>query len=111
MKAPIFVYEPNDLGVFESVHDAELKVETYDVRDESFFYYDADGQILAASVVKGDDGIERTVIHETAEKLFDEEGLREILLDFLIAVGQSKFDLDHLTLEELAARTIEYSTH
>lgn len=111
MKPPIFVYEPIDLGIFESVKEAELKVEPIDARSGEFEYYDADGRVLTASIATDENGVERTVIHERDEKIFDQGKLRAILLDFLIAVGESKFEIEHLSLEELVGRSIKFATH
>jgi len=110
MKPPIFVYEPDDLDVFESLDSAQLKVEPIDVKDNAFLYFDSEGTILEASVVRDHRGIELTVIHESNPTEFNQPALTRILKDFLIALDYPSDQLDAMPLPELVMESLKYKT-
>ena len=110
MREPIFVYEPDDLDIFATLSDAERKIEPIDVLNGGFAYYDAEGRVLSASVQSDASGVERTVIRECGDERFEKSQLREILLNFLIACGVSKFEIENLSLEEMVGMSVEFAT-
>lgn len=110
MKTPIFVYQPNDLCVFESIKAAESYIEPIDVENREYVYYDAEGAVLQAKVVRDLVGIEKTKIYEEPVHRHEPSELRKILIDFLIAVGRSKSDLEIMELKNLVSTSQKYST-
>jgi hypothetical protein len=110
MKTPIFVYQPNDLCVFESVKAAERYVEPIDVKNNEYIFYDAEGAVLRAMVVKDFLGIERTEICEEPTQPDEPAELRKILSDFLTFVGHPKSDLEIMSLEDLVSKSQEHIT-
>ena|SRR5215204_1884251 len=108
MKPPIFVYEPADLSVFESIAAAELGVEPIDVRNNEFLYYDAEGRILEASVVTDERGIERTLI--TGSDAFNKPGLKHALVEFFSALHYSRPELENMELFELVNESLKFTT-
>lgn len=81
IKEPIFVYDPADLLVFETVSKAERYVEPADAFDS--IYFDANGQILNASIEKDTIGIDHTKITENNSPTYDKNVLRRIIEDTL----------------------------
>jgi len=109
MRPPIFVYEPNDLDVFESVEAAERYIEPIDVKNDEFTFFDSEGRVLNASVVIDTKGIERTVIDDTEDQ-FNKSELKRILVDFLMYLGYSESELSGLQLSQLVCESLKYQT-
>lgn len=115
MKPPIYVYEPDDLGVYSSVAHAELDIEPTDVKDGIYFFYDSNGQRLGASVLKDERGIERCIIKEILPSEFVPEVLKQILIDQLEYFGEIhdekggkylRTSLEVMSLPELVAESL-----
>ena len=111
MKEPIFVYEPEDLLVFESKKDAELYLEPYDVGTYEIF--DAKGKRLNVTLT----GDNMTLIHERRVQITDcinfgdaSSKLRTVLIEFLVYHGYENFSLENLSLEELVQKSVIYKT-
>ena len=51
-KLPIIIRESEDLGVFETLKSAELKLEPIDVLNGEFVGYDAEGRLLNIEVLE-----------------------------------------------------------
>jgi len=107
MKPPIFVYEPNDLDVFESVRLAERYLEPPDVLDGAYSAYDSEGRLLKLGV--SDDGM-RVVIHPGEPVPEHAQELRAAIIVLLSAVGVSRQWLDSASLPDLVHKALEYKT-
>ena len=103
MRAPIFVWEPNDLIVFDSVERAEAWIEPYDVADR--VVYDADGRLLAFAL-EGPGRVweRRVVLHERESRPTHEGGLRTAIVQASEAAGR-KLD-PSASLEELVEEAL-----
>jgi hypothetical protein len=110
MKPPIFVFEPNDLTIFESVENAERYIEPPEVRDGSLFFYDSEGRVLEGSVYKDSRGIELCRISEGKECKFVPDTLREVISSSLELLGYSREDLDRMDLSRLADESLKFKT-
>ena len=110
MKPPIFVYEPIDLSVFESVEAAELGVKPIDVLNNEYLYFDSEGTVLVASVTRDNRGIERTVIRESSPMEFNEPGLTQILKVFFAALDYPRQELENMSLSSLVQESLKYKT-
>jgi hypothetical protein len=110
MKEPIFVYEPIDLDVFETVEKAELKIEPVDVKNSSFIYYDSEGKILTAYVERDAKGIEKTRIRDGNDGEYDTSNLKHIIFQFLDHLGYSNADLKKMELPALVRESLKFTT-
>jgi hypothetical protein len=117
MKPPIFVYDPGDLDVFESVELAERYIEAIDVKKNLYVYLDADGRKLTASVYKDKRGVELCSITEPTEAVFDEELLMKLIIDMLghisrvhPKIGYSEETLTKMSLGELVKESLRFKT-
>ncbi len=107
MKAPIFVYETNNLDVFESVSAAERYVEPPDVLSGVFSAYDSEGRLLKLAVSA--DG--RRVVVQPGESIPQHvQELVTIITAFLAAVGVPSEWLGSASLPELVNKALEYRT-
>jgi len=107
---PIFVWDPGDLGVFDSVALAQSALEAIDVNYGAYVAYDADGRRLTLRVEKGPRERvflfwhvqrESVVIECSEEAASGQAELREILESFLGAVGEDPAQLRQMSLSEL----------
>jgi hypothetical protein len=119
MKPPIIVSDPGDIAIFRSVQDAERCLETPDVKEGRLKIYDSEGRLLSLeaesepdepflglkSFMRGVDiGIVRIGREESPQTHGDE--LRQILVEFLIAIGANQESLWGTTLEDALAQVI-----
>lgn len=104
MRPPIFVYEPDDLSVFDELWKAERYIEPYDIGD--LFFYDSDGLLLAASAETDEKGFVQCVRFEPGEQVYQPEKLREIIIDALESIGVA-----HPELRSSYNREISESYH
>lgn len=105
---PIFVYDPADLLVFETIWKAERYVEWADADDN--IYFDAEGQILKSSVEKNSRGVEQTRIRESNAPQYDKARLRQIIVDALEYVNYPGQELDNKSFSELTAEILKFKT-
>jgi len=97
MRPPIFVWEPNDLLVFDSVDRAEAFTEPPDI--DVGTAYDAEGRLLVFET----DG-RRTFLREREPEPTHEQELRNAIAQASLAVG---LELDRSApLEELVAAAL-----
>ena len=116
MKPPIIVTEPGDIDVFESVHDAELYLESPAVKEGRLKVYDSEGRLLSLDqestpdlklfgvTLIVDPGTVKIGREESATTHKDE--LRHILVEFLIATGVDQESLEGATLENVLRQVI-----
>jgi hypothetical protein len=103
IKSPIVVTEPGDADVFETVEAAESYVEHYDVG--VLTAYDSEGRLLRLLPTTP------RITIEAAEWTPNHiEEAREVLLQFLQAVGESDETLSSRALGELFAIALKYRT-
>lgn len=106
IKEPIFVYEPADLLVFETIWKAERYVEPCDAKDS--FYFDAEGQILKVSIEKDIRGIEHTKISENDAAQYDKDELKQLIIDTLEYMNYSREELENTTFPELLKEILKF---
>jgi hypothetical protein len=125
MKPPIFVYEPRDLDVFDSVEAAEQYLEPIDVQHNRFVAYDSESRLLALSVMTKPTRpnifdillyrpsvIEHVVIKEAESEPSHQDQLRQILAAYLSIFGENSDWLEGASLEELVDKSFErYRVH
>jgi len=104
---PIFIYQPVDLMVFETVSFAERYLEPKDTMDEDYEYFDSEGRILEASVVQDSKRMQRILIEPTER--FDREKLQRILVAFLCFHGYSQSDVSSWDLRSLATASLRFA--
>ena len=116
MKTPIFVYEPDNLSVFDEVWKAERYIEPADVNEGIYFFYDSEGLILESLVIQNDKGIEKCVIKEPQEKIYNPKELKSIIIDTLEYLGEiyphldySRSYLENIKLSELVLESLKYT--
>ena len=98
MRPPIFVWQPNELLVFDSVEWAEQWTEPYDV-DEGVVY-DAEGRLLAFELEgPGPVPEKRVVLHAREPDPTHEKELRTAIIQVSLAAG-TKLD-PSASLEQL----------
>src|SRR5690348_16022332 len=101
IKPPILVTEPGDADIFNSVEAAERYVEHYDVGD--LVAYDSEGRLLRLLPTTP------RITIEAAESVPNHiEQTREVLLQFLHAVGESDETLRDRSLNDLFAVAVRY---
>ena len=124
MKPPIFIYEPVDLNVFQSVKSAQSWLEPIDVESGIYAAFDSEGKKLNVKVIKSKEAAgrwlfifkkyytERIVIEESG-KQFPEE-LKKILIEFLSdpqiikTQGVTIDFLKNCSLPDLVARALPF---
>jgi hypothetical protein len=125
MKPPIFIYEPVDLEVFQSVEAAQSWLEPIDVEAETYVVFDSEGKKLNLKVIKSKEAAgrwlfifkkyftENIVIEDSGER--SPEKLKEILLEFLSYPKFSKTQgvtvdlLKKCSLPDLVARAVPFT--
>ena len=110
MKPPIFVYEPHDLTIFESLENTERYIEPPEVKNGKLSFYDSDGRILEGSVYIDGRGIELCRISEGKECKFVPDELREIISSSLELLGYSREELDRMDLSRLSEESLKFKT-
>jgi hypothetical protein len=108
IKEPIFVYDPADLLVFETIWHAERYIEPIDAKDG--IYFDAEGQILKASTEKDIKGFERTIIRENDFVQYNKVELQRIIMETLEYVNYSRQELRSKTFQELLVEILKFKT-
>ena len=103
IKAPIVVTEPGDADVFETVEAAERYVEHYDVG--CLTAYDSEGRLLRLLPTTP-----RITIEAAEWTPNHVEQARDVLLQFLQAVGESDETLSSRSLAELFTIGLKYRT-
>ena len=105
---PIFVWDPGDLMVFDSVEGACSHLEAIDVRDGAYTAFDRDGKLLSLDVVPERRrifffhvSIDRVVMRRAPDAPQHIERLREILISFLSRVGEPEAHLRTMAMSEL----------
>jgi hypothetical protein len=125
MKPPIFIYEPVDLNVFQSVEVAQSWLEPIDVEAGTYSAFDSEGKKLNLKVIKSKEAAGRWLfffkkyynesifIEDSGEK--SPEKLKEILLEFLSypkflkTQGVTVDFLKGCSLPDLVARTLPFT--
>lgn len=110
MKEPIIIYENGALDIFDTRKRAELYLEPIDVENEEYIYYDSEGKILQAFVVKDSNGIDKIVITDGKTERYEEFELKRILIDFLNYLSYSKTELKQLSLNQLVKESLKFKT-
>lgn len=110
MKEPVIVAENGDVDIFESVEKAESYIEPIDVKTGDNVFFDSEGKILQASIVKDSRGIERIVITDADEENYDRQKLRNILIDFLGYLNYSRQELEEMELPSLVIESLKFKT-
>jgi hypothetical protein len=105
---PIFIYDPVDLLVFETIWQAERYIEPIDANDG--IYFDAAGQILKVSIEKDLKGIARTTIGENDLVQYNKVELQRIIIDTLEYVNYSRTELESKTFAELLTEILKFKT-
>lgn len=108
MKPPIYVYEPNDLDVFESLELAERYIEAIDVKNNEYEYFDSEGRKLEASVYLDDRGIEMCRILDSEKYEPEPHRLKSLILDMLISLGYDKNIVGFWMLDQLVAESLRF---
>lgn len=96
--------------VFESVEQAECKIEPIDVSNDEFVYYDGEGLVLRASVYTDQLGVSRTKIYQDPKEGSNRTGLRQILIEFLTFNNYSTIETERMSLSELVKESIKFPT-
>jgi hypothetical protein len=103
MKPPITIDDHGDISIFEAVEDAESYVEPIDVTSGDLVAYDSEGRLLRGQVVKRG-FLRRGVRLEPAEiEPFHAATLREVLIGFLVKLGEPRDLLEGKSLDGLIA--------
>lgn len=110
MKEPIIISDSGDVNIFETRQLAERYIEPIDVHNNEFSYYDSEGKILQAIVVKDSKGTEKTVITDSKEEKFNESKLKQILIDFLEHLNYPRPELEKMKLSLLIREGLRFKT-
>jgi hypothetical protein len=125
VKTPLFVYEPVDLLVFETVDSMRSYLEPIDVEKGVALAFDATGRRLTIdlrgsstpSKIFGlfNSHSPQPVIHIEASEESDPQQLRQILIEFMSDDGlpesrrESRELLKSLSLEQLAGKALKFA--
>ena len=103
---PIFIYEPIDMSIYNSVEDAEKDLEAIDVLENTYRSYDACGRHLKLEVITEDEyQIVKVKLAEIEPTHINE--LKADLNEYLIATGDIETNESELsTLIELSKKHI-----
>ena len=93
---PVFIYEPVDMNVYETVESAELSLEAIDVNDNVYTGYDADGRLLKLIAEQ-----DRIKIRLAEDKANHKQDLEIAIVSFLDALMDPFADESNVSFKEL----------
>jgi hypothetical protein len=110
------VNEPGDVDIFKSVRDAEIYLEAPDVKTGRLRVYDSEGRLLSVEAESEPDltlcGITLLVdpgtvkIGREESPATHENELKNVLVEFLVAIGAERTSFEDTTLENVLAQVI-----
>ncbi len=105
MKTPIFIYEPDDLIIFETIADAQSYLEAPDIVGGIYKAFDAEGRLLRLNTTNEKKMYRKKIIIDAAEASPTHIcELEEILKSFLVDFGCSADWSLNATLYELVRK-------
>jgi hypothetical protein len=110
MKPPIIANNLGDVLIFESITKAERYIEPIDVKNGAYVIYDSEGRLLEASVVKKKIMGERVVLKDREQAPEHQAELRDLLIEFLSTLGESKESLAACSLSQLVEKGLQFKT-
>ncbi len=109
IEIPVFLYELNNLYIFDSLEAAKRFAEPIDVINNVYSAYDAKGRLLKVAVQKN--GYKEIITIETFEEIPTHQAeLFNILKQFLSSSRVSSELLAEATLEDLVKKGLDYKT-
>ena len=106
IKPPIIANNFGDVLFFRSKRDAEVYIESIDVRNNEYVIYDSEGRLLQVTVNSNN-----TVVIQTAEEEPTHASqLRELLQKHLLALGVPSEWVAKALLPEIIVKRLEFQT-
>jgi len=109
IEIPVFLYEPNNLYIFDSVEGAKRFAEPIDVINNEYKAYDAKGRLLRMTV-QNHDKKQMIVLEPLEEVPTHQTELFNALKQFLASCRVDSEWLAQATLQGLIAKGLEYKT-
>lgn len=97
IEPPIFIYENGDLEIYESIRDAEVDLESIDVRNNIYLGYDSRGRRLRIFAESSN----AVVIMEAEQEPTHGDELRAHLVEFLEFMGTPSDAIKAASLQNL----------
>jgi hypothetical protein len=108
MRPPIVADNCGDITLFETIDSAERFLEPIDIRNQEYELFDADGNILRASISQDAKGVERVELQHDDSMRCDESKLRQKLFAYLQQLGLDA-GMEDSSLSALLRRVAEFA--
>ena len=109
IEIPVFLYEPNNLYIFDSLEGAKRFAEPIDIINNEYKAYDAKGRLLRLEVQNN--GKKQMIVLEPLEEIpTHQTELFNVLKQFLSSCGVDSEWLAQAPLQDLIAKGLEYKT-